>query len=95
MTLLELFVQLSPSHVGVHLGGGNTRVTQQLLNVAQGCAVLEQMSGEAMTQRMGCDALPDACLFAVVLHDVPDPLAGQSLASVVHEQGYFCPPGTY
>ena len=59
--------------------------------MAQGCAVLKQVSGEAMTQRVGRDALLDARLFAVVLHDVPDPLPGQALASVVHKQSGLGP----
>src|SRR5205807_9003275 len=39
-------------NVSVNLGGGEPRVAQQFLNVAQVGAAVEQMRGKGMTQRV-------------------------------------------
>ena len=64
-------------------------MAQEFLHVAQRGAVLEQVRGEAVAQRVGRDFRVNAGLFGGGFEDVPDPLAGQALAAVVDvERGF-------
>ncbi len=48
MALSVLFLHVVVCQVRVDLGGGDTGVAQQFLNVPEGSPVLQQMGGEAV-----------------------------------------------
>ena len=48
-------------HVGVDGGGGNIRMPQQQLHHAQVRAMVQQVRGEGMAQRVGRERRSDAC----------------------------------
>lgn len=50
------FAEVGGTDVGVYLGRNQAFVPQQLLNAPDICAAVEQVSGKAMTQRVGAGA---------------------------------------
>ena len=56
MTLFVFLSHVGVGQVGVDLGRGDAGVAQQFLDVAQRRAVLQQVSGEAVAERMRRDA---------------------------------------
>ena len=52
-------------------------MTQQLLHVTQGCALLKQVGGKAVPQGVGCYLAFNPRPLAVSLEEIPDPLPGQ------------------
>ena len=78
-------------HVGVDLGRGDVRVPEQLLHLSQAGASVEQVSREAVAQRMRRHLRRDARLLDVVLDDQPQPLARQSVPARVEEERLLGP----
>ena len=59
--------------VRVALGGGNARVAEHLLDVAEVDAPGHEVRGETVPQRVGTDVGRDAGLVGVKPHDLPNP----------------------
>lgn len=60
MALKDRFAKVLYVDMRVYLGGSKVFVSEQLLYDAQVSAVLQQMSGERMSQRMRTDGLGDS-----------------------------------
>src|SRR5205085_4972127 len=65
------FPQLFPGHVGVNLRGGETGVPEQLLNRAQVRAILQEVRGEAVPQRVRRRVGRQRRFFDVTMDDRP------------------------
>lgn len=72
--------------MGVDLRGRDTRVTEEFLDVPQGCSSAKEMGREAMAQRMWCDLPLNIRLLGQALEDKPKTLASETFASPVKEQ---------
>src|SRR5690349_856052 len=85
MELLVDRAQILSIHVGVDLRGGEIGVAQHLLQRAKVGTALEQVSGEAVPERVRRDALPDARTGGSALDDAPGTDAGERPATGVEQ----------
>ena len=63
--------------MGVNLGGGDVGVAEHFLNNTQRCAVLQQVAGEGVAQRVRRHIFHDAGPFGVLLDNLPQSLPAQ------------------
>lgn len=89
MAFFVFLPQVSIGQMRIYLSSRDTGVAQKFLHVTQGGSFLQQVGGEAVPERVGRYFLVDTRPFAVGLHNVPNPLAGQALTPVVHKQRRF------
>src|SRR4051794_9460686 len=73
-------------HMGVELGRGDTRMTEQLLDDSQVRPTFEQMRGKGMPQRMGADRLRKTSRAGGRLHDRERLLSGEAAAAIAQKQ---------
>lgn len=71
--------------VGINLGGADVRVSQHFLDGPQVGAVIKQMGGKGMTQRMGRHVLRYIGLACVPFHHTPHGGAAKPLAGSADE----------
>ena len=76
-------------HMGIHLGGGNIAVAQQLLQSIQIRAIFQKMHGEAVAQGVWRDLLFDMGGGLIVLQDLPEALAAHANTGDIDKQGVF------
>ena len=73
--------------VGIHLGGGEFFVSEQLLYDTQVCAVLQQVGGKGVPQGVWRDGFLYACRGAEAFDDGEYHGAGQLSASAIEKSG--------
>src|SRR3569833_3556531 len=86
MVLTVHLFQTLASHVCVDLCSRQITVTQQHLYHAQVRAMIEQMRGESVSQRMRRELFGDARFTSVTLDDVPESLARHPLTPSCREE---------
>src|SRR5262245_6344740 len=79
------FTEITPVEMGVDGGGGDRRVTQQLLDHAQVGPALQQMRGERMPQRVRVDPHRQPRGAGVAAQDLPEPYAAERPTARVDE----------
>lgn len=85
VVVLDGVAQELLAEVGVDLGGGDFLVAQHLLHGAQVGAVLHQLGGEAVTERVGRDVLTDARRLYRLLKEHEDVVAAEVCTVAVEE----------
>ena len=79
-------LQAAARHMGIDLGGGQVAVAQQHLHHAQVRAVVQQMSGKGMAQRMRRQFHFHAGLQRIALDDVPERLTCHAVPTTGGEE---------
>jgi len=81
MQLLQAF----PGYMRIDLGGGDVGVAQQHLHHAQVGAMIEQMGGKGVAQRVRRQRLGESGGTGAPIEKIPKGLAGHSLAMTSDE----------
>jgi hypothetical protein len=79
------FLQETSIDLGVDLGGGHGRMTQEFLDHAKVGAALEQMGGKRMSQHVRMKPTLESRRARVLSQDAPKPHAAQLAAPAVQE----------
>src|SRR5919107_180118 len=79
--------------VRVNLRGGEARVAEEFLDVAEVGAAVEEVRGEGVAQGVRADVVDARADFDVLVHHAADRARGDARALVVEEDGLRVPLG--
>src|SRR5215213_4593825 len=88
MRLVVDLDQLLHRNMCIDLRGGEPRMTQQFLDVAQVCAAVEQVRGKGMTQRVGTDVVHAGADANVFLNHAAHRASRDSGALIVQKERF-------
>ena len=86
MCIVIYILELLLDELRIHVRGGYIGVAEHFLYRVYICAVLEQMCGKGVAQRVRGDILVDVRLFLLVFDDLPEALTAHTLTGDSDEQ---------